>query len=96
MKYQYVDNSIYINTFNIEMKHLLGGIPLLVCLLIDVVIIITESLNLTLAVVCRLLTSRPPPLLPSVCVHNNTWEWKTGKKQGRPENIHHMNDVRWT
>jgi len=40
------------------MKHLLGGIPLLVCLLIDVVIIITESLNLTLAVVCRLLTSQ--------------------------------------
>ena len=32
----------------------------------------------------------PPLFLPSVCVHNNTREWKTGEKQGRPGNIHHM------
>ena len=33
------------------------------------------------------LVPRPPPFLPSVC---NTWERKTGEKQGRPGSIHHM------
>ena len=33
---------------------------------------------------------RPPLFLPSVCVHNNTRERKTSKKQGRPGSIHHM------
>ena len=33
----------------------------------------------------------PSPLfLPSVCVHNNTQEQKTGEKQGRPGSIHHV------
>ena len=36
------------------------------------------------------LGPRPPPFLPSVCVHNNTRERKTGKKQGRPGSIHHV------
>ena len=44
----------------------------------------------------RSLVSRPPPFLPSICVHNNTREWKTGEKQGWPGNIHHLNDIRWT
>ena len=42
------------------------------------------------------LGPRPPPLLPSVCVHNNTWERKTGEKRGRPGSIHHMVDARLT
>ena len=25
------------------------------------------------------LVPRPPPFLPSVCIHNNTWERKTGE-----------------
>ena len=25
------------------------------------------------------LVPRPPPFLPSVSIHNNTWEWKTEK-----------------
>ena len=29
-------------------------------------------------------------VLPSICVHNNTRERKTGEKWGRPESIHHM------
>ena len=36
------------------------------------------------------LVPRPPPFLPSVGVHNNTWERKTGKKWGRPGSIHHV------
>ena len=36
------------------------------------------------------LVPRPPPFLPSVCVHNNTRERKTGKKQGRLGIIHHV------
>ena len=36
------------------------------------------------------LVSRFPLFLPSVCVHNNTCEWKTGKKWGRPGSIHHV------
>ena len=36
------------------------------------------------------LVPRPPPFLPSVGVHNNTREWKTGKKWGRPGSIHHV------
>ena len=28
------------------------------------------------------LVPRPPPFLPSICVHNNTREQKTGKKTG--------------
>ena len=31
-----------------------------------------------------------PPFVPSVCFHNNTQEWKTGEKQGRPGSIHHV------
>ena len=31
-----------------------------------------------------------PPFLPSVCVHNNTRERKTGEKRGRPGSIHHV------
>ena len=42
------------------------------------------------------LVSRPPPFLPSICVHNNTREQKIGEKRRRPARIHHMNDVRWT
>ena len=42
------------------------------------------------------LVPRPPPFLPSVCVHNNTRERKTSEKRGRPGSIHHVNDVRWT
>ena len=33
---------------------------------------------------------RPPLFIPSVCVHNNTREWKTSKKWGRSESIHHV------
>ena len=40
-------------------------------------------------VMCSLV-SRPPPFFSSVCVHNNTWERKTGEKRGRPGSIHHM------
>ena len=36
------------------------------------------------------LVPRPPPFLPSVGVHNNTWEWKTSEKWGRPGSIHHV------
>ena len=36
------------------------------------------------------LVTRPPPCLPSICVHINTREWKTGEKQGRPGSIHHV------
>ena len=36
------------------------------------------------------LVPRTPPFLPSLCVHNNTQEWKTGEKQGRPGSIHHV------
>ena len=36
------------------------------------------------------LVPRPPPFLPSVCVHNNTRERKTGEKRGRPGSIHHV------
>ena len=36
------------------------------------------------------LVPRPPPFLPSVCVHNNTWDRKTGKKWGRPGRIRHV------
>ena len=32
----------------------------------------------------------PPPFLPSVYVHNNTRERKTGEKRGRPGSIHHV------
>ena len=42
------------------------------------------------------LVPRPPPFLPSVCIHNKTQERKTSEKQGRPGTIHHVNDVRWT
>ena len=40
-------------------------------------------------VLCNLVP-RPPPFLPSVCVHNNTQERKTSKKRGRPGSIHHV------
>ena len=40
-------------------------------------------------VMCSLVP-RPPLFFPSVCVHNNTWEQKTGEKRGRPGSIHHM------
>ena len=30
----------------------------------------------------RGLVLRPPPFLSSVCIHNNTWEWKTIEKEG--------------
>ena len=36
------------------------------------------------------LVPRPPPFLPSICVHNNSREQKTGEKQGRPGSIHHV------
>ena len=47
--------------------------------------------NISIAV-CRegSLVPRPPPFLPSVCVHNNTREWKTGEKRGRPGSIDHV------
>ena len=38
----------------------------------------------------RSLVPRPPLLLPSICVHNNTREQKTGEKRGRPGSIHHV------
>ena len=34
-------------------------------------------------------------VLPFVCVHNNTQEWKNGEKRERPGSIHHMSGVRW-
>ena len=34
------------------------------------------------------LIPRPPPFLPSVCVHNNTQEQKTSEKLGRPGSLH--------
>ena len=36
------------------------------------------------------LVPRPAPFLPSVCVHNNTRDRKTGKKWGRPGSIRHV------
>ena len=30
------------------------------------------------------LVPRPPPLLPSICIHNDTREQKTSEKRGRP------------
>ena len=36
------------------------------------------------------LVPRPPLFLPSVGVHNNTWERKTSEKRGKPRSIHHM------
>ena len=41
------------------------------------------------------LIPRPPSFLPSFYVHSNTWERKTGEKQGRPGSFHHMNDIWW-
>ena len=35
-------------------------------------------------------SSQASPILPSVCVHNNTRERTTGEKRGRPGSIHHM------
>ena len=46
---------------------------------------------LSLLPISSSLVPRPPPFLPYVCVCNNTWEQKTGEKQGRPPgSIHHM------
>ena len=36
------------------------------------------------------LVPRPPPILPFVCVYNNTWKRKTGEKRGRLRSIHHV------
>ena len=36
------------------------------------------------------LVPRPPLFLPSVCIHNNTREWKTDEKRERPGSIHHV------
>ena len=36
------------------------------------------------------LVPTPPLCLPSVCIHNNTQERKTGEKRGRPGRIHHV------
>ena len=36
------------------------------------------------------LVPRPPLFLPSICIHNNTQERKTGEKRGRPGSIHHV------
>ena len=36
------------------------------------------------------LVPRPPLFLPSVCIHNNIWERRTGNKRGRPGSIHHV------
>ena len=43
-----------------------------------------------LEVVKASLVPRPPLFLPSVCVHNNTWEQKTSEKRGKPESSHHV------
>ena len=37
------------------------------------------------------LVPRPPSFLPSICIHNNAREGKTGEKRGRPGSIHHVN-----
>ena len=36
------------------------------------------------------LVPRPPPFLPSICVHYNTCEQKSGEKRGTPGSIHHV------
>ena len=36
------------------------------------------------------LVPRPPSFLPSVCVHNNTREQKTGEKRARSGSIDHV------
>ena len=36
------------------------------------------------------LGPRPIPFWSSVCVPNNTREWKTSEKRGRPGSIHHV------
>ena len=50
---------------------------------------------INMCVICCLVPW-PPLLLPSVCLYNNTRKRKTCEKWGRPESIHHVNDVRWT
>ena len=39
-----------------------------------------------------LLVPRPPPFLPSIYVHYNTWNWTICEKlkRGRPGSIHHV------
>ena len=49
-----------------------------------------NSISTTSHVILISLGPRPPPFLPSVCVHNNTRERKTGEKRGRPGSIHHV------
>ena len=39
---------------------------------------------------CTSLVPKPPPFLPSVCIHSNTRERKTSEKWGRPGSIHHV------
>ena len=34
-----------------------------------------------------------PQFCSSVCICNNTWKWKSGKKQRR---LHHLSDIEWT
>ena len=48
------------------------------------------SLSNSVTILTSSLVPRPPLFLPSVCVHNNTREQKTGKKRGRPGSIHHV------
>ena len=36
------------------------------------------------------LVPRSPTYLPSVCIHNNSLEWKTSEKRGRLGSIHHV------
>ena len=47
-------------------------------------------MKLMLHVLMVSLVPRPPPFLPSVCFHNNTWEQKTGEKRGRAGSIYHV------
>ena len=37
-----------------------------------------------------------PCFRSSVSIDSNTRKWKSSEKWGRPERIHHMNNVRWT
>ena len=60
-----------------------------ICSKVDINYIPKPIKHTTTSVFCSLVP-RPPLFLSSVCVHNNTWEQKTGEKRRRPGSIHHM------
>ena len=56
------------------------------------VLMVDDKMILTVSIYLALFLGQASFVftLPSVCVHNNTREQKTSKKQGRPGSIHHV------